>query len=262
VSSATETDRVLATLTEARERREPCVLVTVVSFKGSTPRKPGAKMLVSAQGAIVGTIGGGAVELSLTEEAQTILDEATPRLVERHLTNELGMCCGGGMTVLMEPQVYAPRLFLFGAGHVAMPLAKVATLAGFEVHVIDNRENLATAERFPSVRQLLVEEPLDVIDSLGMEADQTYVVIVTHDHALDEAIVAEVMKRSYRYLGVIGSDRKREMFKKRLSARGLDDAAIQTMRTPMGLDIGAETPEEIAVSITAEMIQLRRERRS
>jgi xanthine dehydrogenase accessory factor len=251
-------DAVIEALLSARRQRQPAVLVTVIGVKGSTPRKPGAKMLVLAQGRLVGTIGGGALEHTLVEQAVSLFGRDEPVLVERHLTHELGMCCGGSVTVLLEPQSYAPRLYLFGAGHVSAPVAQVASLAGFDVTVIDERDDLATAERFPTVQQRLVEPPLDVVDDLPMDADHTYVVVITHDHSLDEAIAARLLRRPWRYFGIIGSARKREMFKKRLGASGFEPELLDRMRTPVGLEIEAETPGEIAVSIVAELVAVRR----
>jgi len=256
------TQRVYEALLEARVARRPCVLVTVLEFKGSTPRKLGAKMLVLDDGQTIGTVGGGALEHALTGEAiEMLTSERDPTITTttKHLTHELGMCCGGGVTVLMEPQVYAPTLLLFGAGHVAEPLARIAAMADFEVIVVDERAELATQERFPSASQVLCESFEDVIDELRFDAKDTFAVIVTHDHGLDERIAREVLRRDFRFLGVIGSSRKREMFRKRLAAAGIPDEAIDRMQTPVGVDINAETPAEIAVSIVAELVRVRRD---
>jgi len=236
------------------------VVVTVVASKGSTPRKPGAKMLVNSDSSIVGTIGGGALEHTIIDEAvaQLKAQHSEPVLVEKQLTHELGMCCGGGVTLLMEPQVYAPRLYIFGAGHVSLALSKIASLSGCEVVVIDGRADLASSERFPEAKNVLAEEPMDCINELELDSENTYAVVVTHDHGLDEDIVAELMTKTVRFLGVIGSTRKREMFRKRLASRGLEPDAIDQLHTPVGIDISAETPEEIAVSIAAQLISVRR----
>jgi xanthine dehydrogenase accessory factor len=261
MSDPAATDRILEALLSARRERRRCALLTVIEAKGSTPRKPGSKMLVFELGhppEAVGTIGGGALEHELVRVARERIGQPRPMLVQRHLTHELGMCCGGGVTVLVEPQTYSPQLIVFGAGHVAQPLASVAALAGFEVTVVDAREALATRERFPQARRILVEEPEDVVDDIHTDPRDTYVVVVTHDHGLDERIAARILRRPTRFVGVIGSDRKREMFRKRLAGRGLTVAEIDRMRTPVGVDIEAETPAEIAVSIVAELIRVRR----
>lgn len=258
MSDPAATQRVLDALLRAREQRRPCAVATVIGYKGSTPRKGGAKMLVFEDGTSVGTIGGGAVEHHVIQRAREVCRSDVPAIVDKHLTHELGMCCGGAVTVLLEPQIYTPRLLLFGAGHIAEPLAQVASLADFDVTVIDPRPEQATQERFPTAKRIYVEDPLDVLDALELEAEYTYVMVVTHDHALDEAVAAEVLLRPFKFLGVIGSRRKREMFRKRLAARGLTAEQIDRMRTPVGVDIAAETPPEIAVSIVGELIQVRR----
>lgn len=260
MSDPAGSDVVLEALVAARRARRPCVLATVVRFKGSTPRKPGAKMLVFSDATLLGTIGGGALEADVEAAARALLAQGgeAPELIERHLTHDLGMCCGGGMTVLLEPQTYAPDLLLFGAGHVAQPLAAIASLADFRVTVVDGRPELANRERFPSVFRVVAEEPLDVVEELTFDPRETYVVVVTHDHALDERITAAIMRRPFRFLGVIGSARKAEMFRKRLAAAGIPAETIARMQTPVGVDIDAETPAEIAVSIAAELVRVRR----
>jgi xanthine dehydrogenase accessory factor len=258
-------DDIYEALVACRRAEAPCVLCTVVTSAGSSPRKAGAHMLVipsAAAGAprIIGTIGGGAIEHEVITEALASLREGTPRLVERHLTQELGMCCGGRMSVFLEPQVYAPPLWLFGAGHVSAPLAQVAALAGFSVTIIDARPDQATAARFPTAKQVLCEPPLLALDHLLPPADpaRTFALVLTHDHALDEAITARLLPWPLAYVGVIGSVRKREKFKQRLRASGTPDDLISHMHTPIGLDIGAITPAEIAVSAVAELILIRR----
>ncbi|MCA9563744.1 MAG: xanthine dehydrogenase accessory protein XdhC [Myxococcales bacterium] len=249
--------RVLEALVEARRHRAACTVVTVVGFAGSTPRKPGAKMLVYSNGDAIGTIGGGALEYEICERAQKLAPSGETKLVRIHLTHELGMCCGGGVDILMESQAYAPRLLIFGAGHVGLPLASLASQADFDVTVIDHREELNTPERFPNVKRL-VSDPADVMDTLLFDKEQTYVVILTHDHALDERIAGYVLPLPYRFLGIIGSSRKREMFRKRLLAAGHDESKVDKIETPVGVRIHAETPFEIAVSITARLVELRR----
>ena len=261
VSDPVTTDLVLQTLVDMRRRRVPCVLVTVVGFKGSTPRKVGAKMLVLKGGVTVGTIGGGALEHSITGEAVTLLGTDKPVLVEKNLTQDLGMSCGGGMTLLMEPQSYSPRLYIFGAGHVAQPLCQVAALAGFEVTIIDARDELASEERFRSAASVLVGEPADVIEDLDFNTADTYVVVVTHSHLIDEQVAACVLSREHRFLGVIGSARKSKLFRSRLGEQGFSSELIEQMQIPVGLDIEAETPAEIAVSVVAQLIEVRRKGR-
>ncbi len=244
-----------------RRSRRRFAICTVVETSGSSPRKSGAKMIVLFEGGQVGTIGGGAIEYEVVAQARQALEAGESRLVRRHLTHELAMCCGGGMSVFVEVQSYDPRLYLFGCGHVGLALGRMAAGCGFEVKAIDPRPEYAEAGRFEGVSgslEVICDDPLEVIEGLAFEAEGTYAVVATHDHGLDEAIVARLLGRELRYLGCIGSERKGLKFRQRLEARGFSAEAVSRMRTPMGLPIGALTPEEIAVSVLAELIAERR----
>ncbi len=241
----------------------PCVLATVVRTSGSTPRKAAARMLVLADGRIVGTIGGGRVEKEVVDAARALLadgDAARPKLLRFHLTHELAMCCGGEMEVFVEPLVPAPTLIVCGGGHVAHALVPLARRVGFAPVVVEEAEEMATPARFPDAVRIV--DSFDPRDWRDLAVDgNSYVVIVTRDHAQDQALLEHFVGRELAYLGLIGSRRKIEMFKQRLVARGVDAARFERLHAPIGLDIGAETPEEIAVAIVAELIQARAARR-
>jgi xanthine dehydrogenase accessory factor len=244
----------------------PCVLATVVRTSGSTPRKATARMIVLGDGRIVGTIGGGRVEKEVSDAAQALLaegDGARPKLLRYHLTHELAMCCGGEMEVFVEPIVPAPTLIVCGGGHVAHALVPLARRVGFSPVVVEEAEEMASPERFPDAVRLV--DSFDPRDWKQLPIDgSSYVVIVTRDHAQDQALLEHFLSRDGAepaYLGLIGSRRKIEMFKQRLEARGVDPARFERLHAPIGLDIGAETPEEIAVAIVAELIQARAARR-
>jgi len=177
-------------------------------------------------------------------------------MVKKQLTTELGMCCGGEMVVHLETLEALPRLIVFGAGHVARPLAALAAATGFGVTVVDARPEWLTSERFPAAAREL-RDPEAAARELKLEASDS-VVVTTHDHALDQRVVQELLKRTLRFTGLIGSFAKQRKFALRLKARGFDDDAIARVRTPVGLAIGAQTPEEIAVSIVAELVAVRR----
>jgi xanthine dehydrogenase accessory factor len=235
----------------------PFVLATVIESAGSTPQKPGSKLVVLEDGSLRGTVGGGAIEHQIIQAALALLaSEQGTRVIETHLTHELGMCCGGRMKVFLEKHGAPPRLTIFGAGHVAKALATLAHRVGFRVTVVDARPEWANAERFPDL-ELRVRDPADHARELAGGADQYYCV-TTHDHPLDQAVVEALVTRPSAYLGVIGSRRKAERFRMRLRAAGMDEAAVERLRSPMGVDIGALTPEEIAVSIVGELIRMRR----
>jgi xanthine dehydrogenase accessory factor len=239
-------------------------MATVVRTAGSTPRKATARMLVLGDGTIRGTIGGGRVEKEVTDAAQALLAEgatARARLVRFHLTRELAMCCGGEMEVFLEPLLPDPALVVCGAGHVAQALVPLARSVGFAPIVVDELPEMANAERFPGAERFV--DSFDVRDWKDVPLDgDCYVVIVTRDHAQDQALLEQLVGRELAYLGLIGSRRKIEMFKQRLEARGVAAERFARLNAPIGLDIGAETPEEIAVAIVAQLIQTRAGRRA
>jgi xanthine dehydrogenase accessory factor len=242
----------------------PCVLATVVRTSGSTPRKAGARMIVLGDGRIVGTIGGGRVEKEVADAAVALLaagDAARVTLLRYHLTHELAMCCGGEMEVFVEPLIPASPLVVCGGGHVAQALVPLARRVGFAPIVVEEAEEMATPERFPEAVRIV--DSFDPRDWKELPLDDgSYVVIVTRDHAQDQALLENLIARDLAYLGLIGSRRKIEMFKQRLIARGVDGARFERLNAPIGLDIGAETPEEIAVAIVGELIRTRAARRA
>jgi len=243
--------------TVARWRREGrrFVLATVIETRGFTPRGAGAKMAIAAA-EMHGTIGGGAIEAEVLAEARALLERGGTATFRRHLTRELGMCCGGEMAIFLEVLEPAPVLVVFGAGHIAKPLAAVAAGCGFDVTVVDERADWATEERFPTAR--IERRAPEAFAREWSPRGEEFAVIATHDHALDQQIVQHLMTRPLKFLGMIGSVPKQRKFALRLKARGFAEEAIARLHTPLGLAIGADTPEEIAVSAMAQMIAVRR----
>ncbi|MCB9791832.1 MAG: xanthine dehydrogenase accessory protein XdhC [Alphaproteobacteria bacterium] len=239
---------------EAMERQIPAALCTVTSVDGSAPRGRTARMLVFEDGEIVGTVGGGEWERRVILAAQESLADGAPRTYRVHLTRDLGMCCGGAMEAFIEPLASRDRIHVFGAGHVAGALAPLLQALEFEVSVYDDRDEWLNAERFPDCERVL-GDPLRNMPSPG---PQDYVLIVTHNHQLDQALLQALIDRPLRYLGMIGSRAKVAKFFVRLRAAGVDEALFKRVSAPVGLDIRAETPAEIAVSIAAELIRVRR----
>ena len=244
------------TLERWRAERRRFVLATVIATRGFTPRKAGAHMLIGPAGECMGTVGGGAIELEVQKAAADLVTRGGTAEVARHLTQELGMCCGGEMRVFLEVITPAPRLFIFGAGYIAKPLAGIAAGCGFDVTVVDGRPAWANPERFPT-STLCVRPADDAVRDLEMD-DADYAVVVTHDHACDQRIVEALLRRPLCFTGMIGSTAKQRKFALRLRARGFSDAEIGRLRSPLGLSIGGQTPEEIAVSVMAELIAVRR----
>jgi xanthine dehydrogenase accessory factor len=245
-------------LAEVRESRLPAVLATVVASTGSAPQAAGAKLLVAADGQVAGTVGGGAIEHKVLADARALLAGAErSRLAEYNLSRDLGMCCGGVMSVFFERVQFPPRLVVLGAGHIARPLVAIAAQVGFRVVVVDEREEWAQKERFPDATALHVDDPQAVVAELALDAE-TAVVVVTHHHPLDQALVRALVASSAGFCGLVGSEAKRNKFLMRLRAQGVPDAALARLRSPLGVQIGAESPEEIAVSIVAELVAWRR----
>ena len=236
------------------------VVATVIDTAGSTPQKPGTKMVVLSQETI-GTVGGGAIELQITEHSRALLADAqaTTRVIETHLTHELGMCCGGRMKVFLEKHGPAARLFVFGAGHVGRELANLAHHVGFSVTVEDERSELIRADRFTDGIERIERDPAEVAATLEGGSD-TYFCVSTHDHPLDQAVLETLLRlpQPSAYLGVIGSLRKAERFKLRLRAAGFTEEQLARVESPMGVPIHALTPEEIAVYIVGRLIAVRR----
>jgi len=246
-------------MAEAVAAGERAALATVVRVEGSAPREVGAKMVVHAGGQTEGTIGGGKMEALVTQAAVEAIAAGEPRMVHYDLrevdANDPGIC-GGTVDVYIDVAVPSPTLLLIGAGHVAMPVAEVAHMCEFRVVVVDDRADMATVERFPHAERMVA----DIVESVREYpiTPQTYVVIVTRGHALDEEALREAIGRPAAYIGMIGSRRKVHTIFEHLRGEGIDEALIERVYSPVGMDIGSETPAEIAVSIVGEMIAVRR----
>lgn len=252
---------VLEAALRAEARGERAALVTVVATEGSTPQKAGARMLVHADGRIVGTIGGGCLEAEMTWRAREAIEGGRPRLVSYDLTPEQagedGLVCGGRMQVFIEPIEGTPVLCLFGAGHVAQPLARMAKACGFRVELADDRVKFANPERFPEADLIVVDPFAAAAEKMTLGAN-SYAVVVTRGHKGDGEALRAVLGRGLRFVGLLGSRPKVVHLFAALREQGVAPAELATVHAPLGLEIGAQTPEEIAVSILAEMIAVRR----
>jgi xanthine dehydrogenase accessory factor len=233
------------------------VIATVVATGGSSPQKPGARLLVLPDGTTRGTVGGGAIERHVIGAARALLSdpERSTELLETNLGQDLGMSCGGKMTVFLERIAASERLVVFGAGHVGLALAQIARTVGFRETVADAREGLLTAERFPEAERLL-GDPHETARSIQAD-ERTFVCVMTHDHALDKELVEILLPRPFRFVGMIGSLRKAERARAQLEAKGFSPETVAQLRSPMGIDLGGQSPEEIALSFAAELVALR-----
>ena len=251
-------DDLLDRMAELKAAGVPFVVATVIGTRGSTPRKVGAKMVVAADGRSFGTVGGGAVEAHVVERAVALF--AAPEVVrlDWDLASEDagGMVCGGRMEFLLEPFLVRPRAFVFGAGHVGQALCRVLVWLRFDVTVIDDREGILTEERLPGAR-LVEAPPADAAASLEIPGD-AYCVVVNRSHAQDVDVLKALARRDLRYLGLMASRKKRREFLEALAADGVPAERIDRVRSPVGIAIGAQTPEEIAVAIAAEMVAVLR----
>jgi xanthine dehydrogenase accessory factor len=232
-------------------------LVTVTAASGSTPRKAGARMLIFADGSSEGTIGGGKVEHTVRALCAQVLADGNAQAVTYDLTAELGMACGGSMSLFLEPLLVEPPLIVFGCGHVGRALCRAARPLGFAITAVDDLVANANPERLPEAGRIINSYDPAALGDLPF-GDDTYAVIVTREHRFDQQLLEHCITKPFAYLGVIGSPRKARQQQEQLVAAGIAPDRIARVRCPIGLDIGAETPEEIAVAICAELIQVRR----
>lgn len=244
-----------------RRLGQKCAIATIVQVNGSIPSYPSAKLLVREDGSMIGTIGGGCVEAEVWNAAREVMETERPRNLSFNLGNDAaydnGLICGGQLTVYVEPVIPQPRALIFGAGHISKSLCHIATLAGFSVTVVDNRESYANRERFPEASEVIAEEYEDAFPKLGVN-ETTYIVIVTRGHRDDMRVLRWAVEQPARYIAMVGSKRKVIGVVKQFEKEGVPREKFERIFAPMGLEIGAVSPEEIAVSVVAEMIACRR----
>lgn len=251
----------LSAAADALRRGEAVALVTIVRANGSTPQRAGAKMLVYEDGRTVGTIGGGCYENDASGKARAAIASGRPAVLHYDLNDDFaqenGLVCGGQMDVHIDPLAPAPHLYIIGAGHVGWHLGRAAADAGFRLHVIDDREKFANRERFPDADEVIAEPIPDWLHAADLPSS-AFVVIVTRGHQHDMDALRTLAARDLRYVGLIGSRAKVTRIFDALGADGMPPERLKRVHAPIGLDIGAITPAEIAVSILAQLIAVRR----
>ena len=244
-----------------RRLGQKSAIATIVQVHGSIPSFESAKLLVREDGSMIGTVGGGCVEAEVWNAAREVMETERPRHMSFNLGQDAaldnGLICGGQLDVFVEPVIPAPRAFIFGAGHISKSLSKVLTLAGFLTTVIDDRETFANRERFPEADEVLSGEYEAICSTLPI-TEGSYIVIVTRGHRDDMRVLRWASGTPARYISMIGSKRKVISVIKELEKEGISRASMDRIFAPMGLEIGAVSPEEIAISVAAEMIAMRR----
>lgn len=265
--------REIVRLQQAGQR---CALASPTRISGSVPCYSQSRLLVREDGSFMGTIGGGLLEAQTLRKAAEVIRSGEPAVLDFELRQEeaaeTGMICGGSCSIRIDPitpdtatDAFAaiaqpeprPTVYIFGAGHIAVPVAHLAELVGFRTVIIDDRGEFANSERFPNADQVLTATVDEAFDQLPI-GEGAYVVSITRGHQFDEEVVAHALRTPAKYVGMIGSKRKVAAIRQRLRDRGLSETDVARLHAPIGIDIGAETVEEIALSIVAELVAVRR----
>ena len=247
-------------LAELRSQNISAALVTVIATKGSTPREAGSKMLISSNGTVYGTVGGSAVEAMMIERAKQSI-KSGKFFKEWHdlddrAKDDTGMICGGKMEFFVEPVGVQAHLIIFGGGHVALPLARLAAQTGFCYTIVEDRPEFAGEDRFPDAKEIIMAGAEEIDEKVEI-CESDFVAIVTRSHEIDYQALKVVLSQPLTYLGLIASKIKKKQVFEQLLNEGFDQTVVDKIHSPIGLDIAAQTPEEIAVSIVAELIAVK-----
>ena len=247
---------VLASILEARDKGLPAASVVVIRTQGSVPRDAGSKMLVKPDGSIVGTVGGGQMEALVIQEALSSIKDGKTRVLRYDLTDledgDPGVC-GGTVELYVEPLLPSPCVLVIGMGHVGKAVAELAKWAGLRVIAVDDRPGYATPESVPDLDGYIEAEPHDLLDRVHID-QFTYVTAVTRGLIVDKELIPRLLATDAPYIGLIGSRRRWAITAKELEASGVSREALSRIHAPIGLELNAETPQEIAVSILAEIV--------
>ncbi len=246
-------ENIYAKILEVQKNNQKAVLCTVVETKGSAPLKPGAKMIIYEDNTSFGTVGGGSLENNTFEDAPKVFKTGRPQLFQYELPHKGGLGCGGSVKVFIEPIMKKKKLYVFGAGHVSKALVKIAAGLNFDITVIDGREDIFAAWD-SSAAKLINKYHDEVLPDISFDED-TFIVIINYSHALDREIIIDSIQKPFAYIGMMGSHRKIEGFKKHLEKINIDKELIGRIDMPIGIDINAESAAEIAVSIAASLIE-------
>jgi xanthine dehydrogenase accessory factor len=248
---------IIQALASAQENGQSVALATIIQTQGSMPRHAGTKMLIYADGQIVGTIGGGAMEAQVIQAALATLRDSQPRLETYTLNNlakgDVGVC-GGTAQIFIEPILTAPQLLIIGVGHVGVALAELGKWAGFRVVLCDDRAEFCHAGYVPNMDAYIVCKPDDIQEHIHID-NRTFIAALTRGLPIDISLIPALLATDAAYIGVIGSKRRWALTVKELiSQHGIIPSNLARIHAPIGLEIEAETPKEIAISILAEII--------
>jgi xanthine dehydrogenase accessory factor len=244
-------------IVQLRNSGRTCAIATIVECRGSSPQKQGAKMLVRDDGSLLGTLGGGCLEADVRQAALMAMRDKSPLTLPFELTEkEGGLVCGGAVLVYIEPVLPVPHVVILGAGHVGKALAGLAKFGGFRATVVDDRREYANPEHVPEATDLIVKDFGSAFEDLSV-GEETFVVVATRGHNHDLDAVKAALRTGAGYIGLLGSRRKKALLFKALRESGIDQEDVDRVITPVGLDIGSRTPEEIGISIMAQIIERR-----
>lgn len=246
-------------IADLQTSRESGAVCTIIECSGSTPRHVGSKMLVYPDGRFIGTVGGGEVETRVLQEAIRAIQDGKPRVLRYNMVNpERGDpgVCGGTLEVYVEPILPDPTLVVIGGGHVGKCVVHLAKWLGFQVVVSDDRVEFCNKESNPEADAFFPVAMADLPKEMKIN-NQTYLVLTTRGAAVDIEGLPGLIEQPFAYLGVIGSKRRWTVTRKGLLDKGIREEQLSRVHTPIGLELNAETPEEIAVSIMAEIIEMR-----
>ncbi|MGW8181295.1 MAG: XdhC family protein [bacterium] len=250
-------------IVKLREQGRQGALATIIKHIGSTPRKDNAKMLIREDGSTLGSVGGGCVEAEIWSKSKEVIHSGRASLVSYTMTDEDaendGLVCGGTVEIFIEPILSDPQLIIMGAGHLGQAIARLAGPLGFTVTVLDDRDSYASSARFPEADQLIVDSFEQGLDQLSIRKN-SFILVVTRGHSHDQIATEKAIQTAARYVGLVGSRRKIKIIVEQLLQKGLPPESFRRLYAPIGLDIGSETPDEIAISVMAELIALRKER--
>lgn len=240
-----------------RHEGRKAALATIVRRLGSTPRKDHAKMLIYDDGTTLGSVGGGCTEAEVWQEARQVMASGQGSILKYELTqkdaeNE-GLVCGGTVEIFIEPILPDPKVIIMGAGHVGQAIAEAAHRVGFKVAVLDDREAFAHPSRFPQADEIIIDTFDRSLDRTAV-TENSFILVVTRGHSHDQIALEKAIQTGARYVGLLGSRRKIQILVENLLDKGFPPQRFTRVYAPVGIEIGSETPEEIAVSVVAELI--------